>query len=326
MQRSRLSLKWLEVFQLAARSGSLQAVAAETGLSISTVSHHLRALNESLGVDLLDHSKRPMVLTAAGEGFLRHIEEALRHIRAAELEAMSGDLVKAQNLTLGMVDDFEAEITPELASILAARMQNAKFGLYIRPSHEIIAMLRKRQLFAGVVSRPADTVTDLIEYPLLRDPFVVVVPSRADVTPEDCLDGRSGLPMLRYSQSQFIGRQIEAQLRRLRISLPNRFEFDSTQSILALIAEGRGWTITTPANVLRARRFQPRVSAHRFPHKGFARYVSLFTTEDFSADMAQMIAGTLRRLIRARVITPALEQMPWLDGALHLLPEAENSV
>ena len=325
MQRSGLSLKWLEVFQLAARSGSVQSVAAETGLSISTVSHHLRALDERLGVSLLDHSKRPMVLTAAGEGFLRHVEEALRHIRAAELDAISGDLVKAQNLTLGMVDDFEAEIAPELASILAARMHNAKLGLYIRPSHEIIAMLRKRQIFAGIVSRPADTVIDLIEYPLLRDPFVVVVPIGADVTAEDCMAGQSGLPLLRYSSGQFIGRQIEAQLRRLRISLPNRFEFDSTQSILGLIAEGRGWTITTPANVLRARRFQPRVGVHRFPQQAFARYISIFTTEDFSPEMALTIAGTMRRLIATRVIAPALDKMPWLEGSLHLLPADDGS-
>lgn len=326
MQRSGLSLKWLEVFQLAARSGSVQSVAAETGLSISTVSHHLRALDERLGVSLLDHSKRPMVLTAAGEGFLRHIEEALRHIRAAELDAISGDLMKAQNLALGMVDDFEAEIAPELASILAARMHNAKLGLYIRPSHEIIAMLRKRQIFAGIVSRPVDTVIDLTEYPLLRDPFVVVTPIGIDATPDDCMAGRSGLPLLRYSQSQFIGRQIEAQLRRLRVKLPNRFEFDSTQSILGLIAEGRGWTITTPTNVLRARRFQPRVSVHRFPQQAFARHISLFTTEDFSTDMAQMIADTMRRLIRTRVVAPAIEQMDWLEGAFHVLPEPQSSV
>ena len=68
MQKS-LSLRWLEVFQLIAKSGSIQQVASETDLSISTVSNHLRSLETALSVDLVDHGRRPMGLTPAGEVF-----------------------------------------------------------------------------------------------------------------------------------------------------------------------------------------------------------------------------------------------------------------
>mgnify|MGYP001385135846 CR=1 FL=1 len=44
MNMSHISLKWLEVFHLVACHGSVQAAAREAGLSISTVSHHLRSL------------------------------------------------------------------------------------------------------------------------------------------------------------------------------------------------------------------------------------------------------------------------------------------
>ncbi|MGD1925420.1 MAG: LysR family transcriptional regulator [Paracoccaceae bacterium] len=39
-----LSLRWLELFQLCAQKGSLQAASKETGLTVSTVSHHIRIL------------------------------------------------------------------------------------------------------------------------------------------------------------------------------------------------------------------------------------------------------------------------------------------
>ena len=81
MQGTELSLKWLEVFQRTATLGSVRAVAKETGLSISTVSHHLRSLETKLGVNLLDHKRRPMVLTPAGREFLKYIEQALMLIR-----------------------------------------------------------------------------------------------------------------------------------------------------------------------------------------------------------------------------------------------------
>ena len=68
-----LSLRWLEVFQLIAKSGSIQQVASETDLSISTVSNHLRSLERALGIELVDHGRRPMGLTPAGEVFARYV-------------------------------------------------------------------------------------------------------------------------------------------------------------------------------------------------------------------------------------------------------------
>jgi DNA-binding transcriptional LysR family regulator len=43
----------------------------EAGLSISTVSHHLRSLEAQLGVTLLNHARRPMTLTPVGAVFLK---------------------------------------------------------------------------------------------------------------------------------------------------------------------------------------------------------------------------------------------------------------
>ena len=43
-----LSLKWLELFQICAHKGTLQAASKETGLTVSTVSHHIRNLEDHL--------------------------------------------------------------------------------------------------------------------------------------------------------------------------------------------------------------------------------------------------------------------------------------
>ncbi|MDA4846627.1 LysR family transcriptional regulator [Hoeflea poritis] len=321
MQRSRLSLKWLEVFQLAARSGSVQEVASETGLSVSTVSHHIQSLEKRLGVSLLDHNRRPMVLTPAGNVFLRYIEEALSLIRKAEIEAVSGNMIEARSLRLGMVDDFDAEIAPELARTLAAGMRNCEFTHFARPSHEILHLLRNRQMDVGVATRPMDDVSDLVEYPLVRDPFVVVTPISQGMSPEDYLAGKSTIPLIRYSQTQIIGRQIEAQLRRLRISLPNRIEMESNQSIIGMVADGSGWAITTPLSYLRARRFHGQTVLHPFPGKSFARFISIFTAEEYAQGVARMIANTMRRLIHLRTIEPAVQQIRWLEEGFYVLPE-----
>ena len=86
-----LSLRWLEVFRLIAKSGSIQQVASETGLSISTVSNHLRSLEDALGIALVDHGRRPMSLTPAGEVFSRYVRDGLTVLKRGEAEIRSGN-------------------------------------------------------------------------------------------------------------------------------------------------------------------------------------------------------------------------------------------
>ena len=136
MKKSQLSLKWLEVFRLVAGSGSVQGAAEQAGLSVSTVSHHLSKLEETLGTPLFDHTRRPMPLTPAGAGFLRHVDAALRLLHQAEIEAQSGPLWRTRHLALALIEDFDSEIGPELARNLQAHMPDCRFRHLTRPSHE----------------------------------------------------------------------------------------------------------------------------------------------------------------------------------------------
>ncbi len=321
MKKSQLSLKWLEVFQLVARSGSVQTAADQSGLSISTVSHHLSKLEQALGTPLFDHNRRPMPVTPTGATFLRNVDEAMRLLRRAEIEAQSGPLSEARHLTLALVEDFDSEIAPELARILQAHMPNCTFRHFTRPSHDILMLLRNHEADIGVATQPQFNQPGLVEAPLLRDPFVLALPLEATSTPEDCLSGASPLPLLRYSANQIIGSMIEAQLRRLQISLPNRFEFESNQSIMNMVAEGCGWAITTPACYARARRFHRQMRLVPFPGKGFSRTLSVFTPEIHDHGATATVIATLRQLIQTRAIDPAVAQLPWLSDHFWLMPE-----
>lgn len=324
MQRTSLSLRGLEIFQLLAKSGSVRKVAAETGLSISTISHHMRSVEESLGVELLDHSRRPMVLTPAGSIFARHVEDGLQAIRRGETELTAGDLSQVRELRFGIVDDFDSEVAPELAQFLANAMPMCTFKHHTRPSHEILQLLHEQKLDIGVATRPIADLPGLVEIPLLRDPFVIALPSRCEDAPEHLLAGRSKLPLLRYSRHQIIGSLIEAQLRRTRKNLPNRFELESNQSIFGMIAENSGWAITTPASFARAKRFHEKIVLHPFPGKGFSRTLSLFCSKFYPATSADMIAQSLRRLLSRYFVSPISQKYTWLRQDFRVLERSED--
>ena len=314
-----LSLKWLELFQICAQKGSLQATAEETGLTVSTISHHLRSLEDHLGVELFNHSRRPMVLTPKGRVFLRNIDGALHAIRKAKAEASAGNFAEASYLRIGALEDFDSDITPELAVYLSGQMPRCDFLFQTSTSAEIIEQLRDRQLDLGVTAGPTERLQDLQERPLLRDPFVVVLAADAPPCVEAVVAGHAQLPFLRFSSNLIIARQIEAHLRRSGISSEHRFECSNNQTLMAMVAAGAGWTITTPLLFARAKRFHPKLRMHRFPGKSFARTLALVSTPDCSQSIVELVDTRLRKLITDHAILPFHASTPWLKDTFHLL-------
>ena len=317
--RKGLNLRWLEIFQLCARNGSLRETASETGLSISTVSQHLRSLEDHLGVALFNHARRPMVLTPKGHVFLRDIDIALQTIRKAQAEASAGDLAEISYLRLGTIEDLESDVIPDLAVHLSHQMPDCDFLYHTATSHEIIEMLRDRELDIGIATTPPDRLRDLQDRPLLRDPFVIVLPAGVEPPLAEVMKEGFRLPFLQFSSDLMIARQIEAQLRRVGLSLPHKFECGSNQTLMAMVAAGTGWTITTPLLFSRAKRFQPKLRMQPFPGKRFSRTLSLITTPDCSRMVLDIVNGRLRSALDAQVIRPLVETMPWLENQFRLV-------
>ena len=225
---------------------------------------------------LLDHARRPMTLTPAGAVYLKNIDGALKLIRKAHAEVILGNMNEARYLRLGLIKHFDSDIGPELAVLLANGMPKCDFAHYTRFSHEILNLLKAQKLDIGISSQPNNGISQLNEFPILRDPFVLEIPANCTTFPEEFLSGSGGSPMLHYAGDQ----QIEAQLRCLKIDLPVRFEVEIYQTMMVMITARSGWAVTTVTCYFRACRFHGQLWLHPFPAKGFARHLSLFAREE----------------------------------------------
>jgi len=86
---SQPDLDSLRAFVAIAHRRSFRKAADELGVSPSTLSNMMRAMEESLGVRLFNRTTRSVAPTEAGEHFLRRIEPVLREL-GATLEDVSG--------------------------------------------------------------------------------------------------------------------------------------------------------------------------------------------------------------------------------------------
>lgn len=317
-----VSLRGLEVFEEIARTGSLQTAARNLDLSAPAASQQLKNLEASLGQILVDHGHRPLRLTRAGHLYLAHVRDGLAQLRRGSIALTMMDITSLRRLRLGIIDDFDTEITPKLTVSLAGLLQQCDVSLQTAPSHIILKSIADRKLDVGIAARPLDLPPAISEVPLLRDPFVLVVPHGYLDGPPDSLDPLHALPFLRYDRSQLMGRQIATHLTRLKLQPRGRMELDSNQAIYGLIAARAGWAISTPLGYLRAKQFHPQIDLYPIPFAGFSRIISMFQPEDWSEDISMIIAATLRGIFQTDLVVPSHQAFGWLAESLTLLDGA----
>ena len=314
-----VTLRSLEVFEALASCGSVAQAAKITGLSQPAVSQQLSKLEAALATNLIQHNKRPMRLTQAGETFLTRVKSALAELRLAHTELTVMDLSHLKALSIGLIDDFDNELTPRLATILADSLTGCKFKLITAPSHEISKAIEEKELHMAISANAGTMMEGVLEYPIARDPFILVAPKEALDTDVDVMAQLKDLPFLRYDQDQLISRQIEGHLKRQHLDFPQRFELGSHLSLMAMVARGIGWSVTTPLGYMRAERFHDQVIARPLPFKPFSREITLYAGADWAGQVPNDVAQTMRNLIQHHIIDQALEKLPWLAGELRIL-------
>ncbi|MEM6389343.1 MAG: LysR family transcriptional regulator [Pseudomonadota bacterium] len=300
-----VSLKGLEVFEMLARTGSVAQTADALGLSRPAVSQQCKNLDEALGAQLLDHRTRPMQLTPAGRVFLRRVEKALAALRAGQRDLTALDLSGLSALRLGVIEDFENDVTPRLTERLAESMLHCSFRLRTAASHVLHDLLHRRGLDMAICAAIPQPPSYILSYPLLDDPYVLAVPRGTDVS---CgLEGLAQMPFIRRDSDQLMGQQIDEYLATEGVKPPQRFELDSNQSISALVAGGVGWTISTHQSLMRAGRFAGQIEMHDLPGKQISRQIALYASDDWHSDLPGGIADLARDLIEQQVVASSVE-------------------
>ena len=308
----RVTLWGIEVFLAVAEEGAISAAARRLGVSPSAISQQLAGLETALGAGLLDRGARPMRLTPAGAMFRRHAQVILNAEAEARAELAVADMSGLTTLRLGMIEDFDADVTPRLLSVLAADLRGCRFLLETGASHRLLDQLEARALDIVVAADPGSEGAEegwREVHPLLAEPFVAVVPKGR--SPDD-------LPLIQYTARHLMGRQIAGHLARQNLRLAHRFELDSYHAILAMVAGGAGWTILTPLALHHAARFRADLEVRPLPFAPLERTLSLSARAGVLRDVPGQVAQHLRGLVAAQVVAPALAQWPWMQGALRV--------
>ncbi|MBI4637574.1 MAG: LysR family transcriptional regulator [Candidatus Rokubacteria bacterium] len=171
-----MDLRRLEIFAKVAELGSFSRAAESLFLTQPTVSEHVRALEDELGVQLLDRLGRGATPTRAGQlllGYARRILALNREARQAIDQfqgRMSGELVVGGSTIPGEY------VLPALVGQFKGKYPDISICLLIGSSRQVNEWVEEGRVEVGVVgAQAAHRVLESRQ--LMLDELVVVVPA-----------------------------------------------------------------------------------------------------------------------------------------------------
>jgi len=313
-----VELRALRVFMEIAAARSMSLAAVKLGMTQSAVSQALRKLEADLGVILVERGRRPVALTAAGTMLERRAEPLLRGAAGLSHGLREAGELPVQEIRLGLVDTFASTAGPGLVRELAASATRVVIWSGLAPS--LGAALLGRDVDAIVTPDTLDDMDGLLRFPLWKEPFLLLLPqawrTNAATLTLDAL--ASALPLVRYSARSHTGLQVERHLRRVGVAAARRIEVDGSDALVAMVAAGVGWAISTPLCLLQGAGHAAGAHPVALPQPGFNRTLSLVCRQDGPASLAAQTAEAASRVLRRTCLPRLRTLLPRLAENIHV--------
>jgi DNA-binding transcriptional LysR family regulator len=239
-----VELRHFLALEAVAREGSFGRAAAALGYTQSAVSQQIATLERIVGHRLVERpgGPKPVSLTDAGRLLLTHADAIAARVAAAQADLIALAEGQAGPLRVGVYQSVGRRVLPELLRRYASEWPQVRVTLTEAADDvELLNGVERGELDLTFADLPlTDGPFDSTE--LLRDPFVLVVPT------DSPLAQRETPPTLReVAELDLIGhkhcrsmRQVESAFRR-----PLDFVFlsDHNQTTQAMVATGIGYAL-----------------------------------------------------------------------------------
>ena len=239
-------IRSLEVLVAVAETGQMRSGARLLGLTQPAASQHIAALEKEFGTKLLDRSTRPARLTHAGLRLHNQAQKILHALTDMETEMRHSGAASINLLRVGIQASVATTLTPALVSLAQDRYGVQDITLHAGQSGDHERLLRTKQADLAITSNPFLDLDGLDRFPILTEAFLLVLP--ADYTgPTDSLDAvQERLPLVRFADTTYAGRQITQHLRRLRFEPQRVIQADRSSMVTSCVADGMGFSLLTP--------------------------------------------------------------------------------
>ncbi len=238
-----LSTRHLECFLSIAESGSFSNAAIRLGWSQPVLSRYAKELEDDLKVKLLYRDGRGVVLTDAGQRFLKRATELLRTFEEARLDALGTPQQMLESAAVGMPPTVTRILALPLARAIYAAYPATRLRLIESFSGHLLEWLSDERMDAAILYG-SEATQRLNAEPLLVERLHLIAPAQLGSVPTELsLLEVARLPLILPSRPHGLRRQLDTIAMRHGLHLNVRVEADGLVPIVQLVAAGIGYTV-----------------------------------------------------------------------------------
>lgn len=250
-----MRLEWIEDILAVAETGSLIRAAERRNLTQSAFSRRIRMIEEQLGAELFDRTRKPVELHPAAReqcAEMRDLAVRLRRLAAA----LADDTRARTHVVIASQHAITTAIAPAFVRRIAA---SRDIGIRLRSGNrdECYAQLLTRQadimLFYATGGQPLTMEPGFVELrPLGSDSLIpVFAASRMDALEAEIARGE--LPVVAYPDDVFFGRVLRDDIRPRLAGLALRPKAETSLTLAALQLAATGVAVAwVPETLARA--------------------------------------------------------------------------
>ncbi len=303
----------LDVFLTLCDTRSFSLAAQKLTLTQSAITKKIQRLENNLGVDLFDRSKRPIDLTKEGAVLMHQAKLAREALERTAGEIREGAFLRPE-FRVGTIESLAKCFLPSF--IANVRQEASRVLAVTGTSQTLISALQHREIDFAFVSDLFSEMQGLTRLKVFEERSVLLMPAKfaAGHSKKWTWDEIQlcGLPYLQYFRDGGAGRLNDTYLSLLHLDIPARIEVDSTSTMLSLVANGIGWTITRALAILQNPEKAKDVIVLPLPAPELSRPLYLVARPDESQRLISRV-GEVSREIFNNEITPELKKIaPWL--------------
>ena len=313
---SGFGLRALEVFCAVCETRSMTDAAKRLGMTQPAVSQAVKQLETAVGVALIDRKRRPLTPTTSGRWLTHAAAQILHDTEQIPIALRNLERSQKLHLRIGLVDS----LSYPFAAIMVRRLEASV--RYLSISSGLAQTLRvgllEHNLDLVITNDSMEDVDGVIRRQLLSEPYILVVPSKIADSGVACDLRTLGLqlPLIRWASHSQIGAHVDQHLRRMRLDIPRRYEFESASSILDIISSGLGWALMTPLSIFDIKAVLNRIRILPMPAPVLSRRLELVSRAGEIDLLAERILRLSKRILRERYVPEALQVAPWLKDQI----------
>lgn len=241
----KFDLLTLRLFLTVAEEGSLNRAAAREAMTPSAATKRIQALEDGLGVRLIDRTPRALQLTAAGEVCVRHVRFALGGLDALreELHAHTSGATRAVTV-IANASTWVAFLADDVARFAA---EHADITLNLRDAStpEVVRAVLAGECDIGVCASPATLPAALQAMPYREDRLVAVaaVGHAASTCSALTLQELLAFDLIGWSPRGSLMRAVQQAAENIGRVFQPRWRMGSVDSARALVRAGLGIAI-----------------------------------------------------------------------------------